>query len=252
LYKIPANTVFIGKNLVFVPECHSTNDLAIQLSHHPNTPEGTVVITNQQTAGRGQRGNTWEAAPGQNFTFSFLIKPVFLPVSSQFYLPIFTSLALLDYIAEKTSALVQIKWPNDILVNGKKIAGVLIENQLQGGIFSNSIIGVGLNMNQRRFDVVAATSLYQVTSVESDLVKEFVPLLEKLEQRYLQLKQKRYKEMKEAYLRNLYWINEEHIFSAAGVEFSGVITGIHETGKLVIDTSEGARYFDVKEVVYVK
>jgi BirA family transcriptional regulator, biotin operon repressor / biotin---[acetyl-CoA-carboxylase] ligase len=252
LYKIPANTLFVGKNLVFVPECHSTNDLAIQLSHQSNTPEGTVVITNHQTSGRGQRGNTWEATPGQNFTFSLLIKPVFLSVADQFYLPVFTSLALLDYLKEKTSETIQIKWPNDILIKGKKIAGVLIENQLQGGRFSNSIIGIGLNMNQKMFDMPTATSLYQVTGVESDLVKEHETLLEKLERRYLQLKQKHYKEMKDAYLTNLYWINEEHTFSGSGVEFSGVISGINEMGKLMIETAQGARHFDIKEVTYIQ
>lgn len=242
----------MGKNLVFVPECHSTNDLAIQLSHQPHTSEGTVVITNHQTSGRGQRGNTWESSPGQNFTFSFLIKPTFLSVIDQFYLPMFTSLALADYLTEKTEEIVQIKWPNDILVRGKKICGILIENQLKGSAFSNSIVGIGLNMNQKRFNGIAATSLYDVTGVESDLVVEHERILEKLEQRYLQLRRKDYKEMKRTYLSKLYWIDEEHTFLASGVEFLGVIRGIHETGKLAIETTQGFRYFDIKEITYVK
>lgn len=252
MYKIPANTLFIGKNLVFVPECHSTNDLALQLSHESATPEGTVVITNHQVAGRGQRGNAWEAQPGQNFTLSLLLKPGFLAVRDQFYLNIFTSLAIREYIQEKTTQPVTIKWPNDVLVCDKKVCGILIENQLQGSRFLNTIIGIGLNMNQKTFGVDTASSVSVVTGQDFDLVAELEYLLVKIEQRYLQLRQQQVAVLMKDYLSTLYWIGEHRTFSALGVEFKGTISGLHETGKLVIETQQGARYFDIKEVVYVK
>ena len=120
MYKIPANTLFTGKNLVFVPDCPSTNTLALEISQQSPVKEGTVVITDQQTAGKGQRGNTWEAEPRQNLTFSLILKPTFLAVNKQFYLNIVICLALKDYLRQKTSGPVHIKWPNDILVHQKK------------------------------------------------------------------------------------------------------------------------------------
>ena len=149
MYKIPANTLFVGKNLVFVPDCPSTNTLALQITQQSPAKEGTLVITDNQTAGKGQRGNVWEAEPRQNLTFSLILKPGFLAVSKQFYLNVVICLALKDYLMEKISRTVYIKWPNDILVHEKKISGVLIENQLQGAHISNSIVGIGLNMNQK-------------------------------------------------------------------------------------------------------
>lgn len=252
MYKIPANTLFIGKNLVFVPECHSTNDLALQLSHEPATPEGTVVITDRQVSGRGQRGNTWEAQPGQNFTLSLLLRPGFLAIRDQFYLNIVTALGIREYVQQKTNLPVKIKWPNDVLVGDKKVCGILIENQLQGTRFLNTIIGIGLNMNQKTFSVGTASSLSIVMECDLNLVDELEQLLVKIEQRYLQLRQHQVAILMEDYLRVLYWIGEDRTFSAAGAEFEGKITGLHETGKLAIETRQGTRYFDIKEVAYVK
>ena len=172
MYKIPANTLFIGKNLVFVPECPSTNTLALEISQQSPVKEGTVVITDSQTAGKGQRGNTWEARPELNLTFSVILKPGFLAINKQFYLNVLISLGLRDYLKEKTSVTAYIKWPNDILVHGKKISGILIENQLRGSLLLNSIAGIGLNLNQKEFGSRSATSLSLLTGNEFDRSEE--------------------------------------------------------------------------------
>ena len=129
MYKIPATTLFLGKNLIFMPECHSTNDTLLLLCQKENLPEGTLVITSSQTAGRGQRGNVWEAQKDKNLTFSFLLKPSFLPVIKQFYLNIFVSLGISDFLTTISGEKVQIKWPNDILLQEKKVSGILIEGK---------------------------------------------------------------------------------------------------------------------------
>lgn len=85
MYKILANTLFFGKNIVYVPECHSTNTLLVEMVAKANMIEGTLVITNHQLKGRGQRGNSWEAEPGLNLTFSILLRPSFLTVAEQFF-----------------------------------------------------------------------------------------------------------------------------------------------------------------------
>jgi BirA family biotin operon repressor/biotin-[acetyl-CoA-carboxylase] ligase len=249
LYKIPASTLLLGKNIVFVPECHSTNSYALELTQNTQIPNGTVVITSNQMAGRGQRGNTWEAEPGMNLTFSMIIRPKVSAID-QFYLNIFTSLAIHDYIKEKTDALVQIKWPNDVLINSEKACGILIENQIIGNQFSKCVIGIGLHINQRSFTNVTATSLSKVTHAEYSLAAELHILLTHLEFRYFQLEQLQYQKLLNDYLTHMYWRNEIHKFTSKENEFEGTITGIDNHGRLEIETSDGKKYFIVKEVVY--
>lgn len=250
MYKIPANTLFTGKKLVFVPDCPSTNTLALEISQQSPVKEGTVVITDEQTAGKGQRGNTWEAEPRQNLTFSLILKPGFLAVNKQFYLNIVTCLALKDYLGKKTSHTVHIKWPNDILVHEKKISGILIENQLKGSTISNSIAGIGFNVNQKLFKSPAATSLSLITGHDFDLAEELSLMLGCLESRYLRLRNGDHKLLMDEYLSALYLRHQKHTFSADGVFFEGVIEGLDEWGKLRIATENGLRSFGVKEIRY--
>lgn len=206
------------------------------------------MITNHQTAGRGQRGNTWEAAPGMNLTFSTVVRPAFLPVQDQFYLTIAASLAVHDYLSTKTGKPIAIKWPNDILVHEKKICGILIENVVQGVRFMAAIAGIGLNVNQDNFNTGKATSVKQETGKESDLETVLHELLEHLEARYLQLRRFEYTSLKEEYLSRLYALNEPRQFVHQGQAFEGVIQGVDESGRLGVDTREGVLYYDIKEI----
>lgn len=250
MYKIPANTLFIGKHLVFVPECHSTNTLALQMSQNKSATEGTVVITNNQTAGRGQHGNSWESAAGMNLTFSIILMPGFLAPKDQYYLTIFTSLAVRDFVEGKTDHSVTIKWPNDILVHQKKICGILIENQVQGQRFIATVIGIGLNINQTSFAQHTATSLKLLTNDETTPEQALHELLGRLEARYLQLRKQKQSDLREEYLSHLYWRNERHLFSSGSMDFEGIIKDVDETGKLVVATSEGLRHFGNKEITF--
>jgi len=254
LYKIPANTLFLGKNLVFVPDCPSTNTLALEIGQQSPVKDGTVVITDEQTAGKGQRGNTWETEPGQNLTFSLILKPGFLAINKQFYLNVIICLALRDYLKEKLSDTAYIKWPNDILVHEKKISGILIENQLQGNSISNCVVGIGFNMNQKNFRYPSATSLSLAAGRDVNLDAELTRILELIEGRYLQLKSasssEDYHKLMESYLSALYRRNERHMFTSGGIPFEGVIRDLDEWGKLRIETSAGMRTFGVKEVQY--
>jgi len=240
----------MGKNLVFVPECHSTNDLALQLCQQRTASEGTVIITANQTAGRGQRGNTWHVAPGKNLTFSCIVKPTFLAIKDQFHLNVVSALALYDYLVEKTTASIRIKWPNDVMVNNKKIAGILIENQLQGNSFASAVIGIGLNMNQEAFSINTATSLYQISNQVYDLNAEFECILHKLEARFLQLKGGKRNTLLADYLSVMYWRHELHTFVANDQTFNGTIVGLDDLGRLRITTPEGERVFGMKEIQY--
>lgn len=250
MYKIPANTLFVGKNLVFVPDCPSTNTLALEISQQSTVKEGTVVITDHQTAGRGQRGNQWEAQPRQNLTFSLILKPNFLAVNKQFFLNVVVCLALKDYLKEKTSDTVHIKWPNDILVHEKKICGVLIENQLHGSRISATVAGVGLNINQKNFGTATATSLSLVTKSDYDLSEELSLVLSFMEGRYLQLRAGDDDLLREEYLAGLYRRHERQLYSSNGTTFEGEILDLDEWGRLRVRVDNQVRVFDVKEIRY--
>jgi BirA family biotin operon repressor/biotin-[acetyl-CoA-carboxylase] ligase len=251
LYKIPANTLFIGKNLIFMPECHSTNSLALELCQQSRAPEGTLVITDRQTSGRGQRGNRWESHPGMNLTFSVVVKPTFLAIKDQFLLSIVASLALQNYLAEMTNDPVYIKWPNDILIKQFKICGILIENQLVGEQLTSAIVGIGLNVNQKQFGVAGATSLAVVAGKSFELQAILERLLTHLESRYLQLRQGNTTRLKEDYLTHLYRFNEPHTFQAGHDQFEGRITGVDEQGRLRVLIQDQEKNYEVKEISFV-
>ncbi|HEY5748204.1 MAG TPA: biotin--[acetyl-CoA-carboxylase] ligase [Chryseolinea sp.] len=233
-----------------MPECHSTNTLALQLCQNSGPAEGTLVITPNQTAGRGQRGNGWEAEPGKNFTFSLILKPTTLAVKDQFYLNIFTSLALHDYLAAKKCAAVRVKWPNDIYVGSKKVCGILVESQISGNKFSHVVVGIGLNVNQQKFGTDTATSLSVLTGIQFDLQTELEGLLTFIEARYLQLREGKLSLLMADYLHVLYGLHQPLAFDVGGVVAEGVIAGVDESGRLRVLMEGEERVFGVKEVSY--
>ncbi len=251
MYNISANTIFTGKTLVYLPTCHSTNEHASTLLSEGNPMEGTLILTSEQTAGKGQRGNTWEAQPGKNLTFSLIFNPTFLPVLHQFYLNIISSLAVRDTVSNFLQTAAKVKWPNDIYLNDKKIAGILIQNSIKKNNIYTSIIGIGLNVNQSDFTDKKAISMGNYGGKEYSLKDVLEVLLEKLEINYLMLREGKFETLSQRYLSHLYRFGEEHTFSSHGSTFQGTITGLGEHGKLVIQTEEGAKEFDFKEVEFL-
>ena len=237
-----------------MPTCHSTNDIAAQMiQSNENVFEGTVIVTDNQTAGRGQRGNTWEASIGENLTFSIIFKPNFLKASDQFQLNVAISLGVHDFLSEFIDEGLTVKWSNDIYYENQKMGGILIENTLQGYHISHSVVGIGLNINQSKFENLRATSLRNVTKnpQKYDLSEILKKLLENLEKNYLQIKNNGYETLKMRYLANMFRFEEYHYFRRNGQQFLGKIIGIEETGKLGIETDGIVLYFDFKEVVFV-
>ncbi|HZY79816.1 MAG TPA: biotin--[acetyl-CoA-carboxylase] ligase [Cyclobacteriaceae bacterium] len=234
-----------------MPECPSTNTFAGELAQAGQAPEGTVVITHHQTSGRGQRGNSWESGSGLNLTFSVVVYPVFLNAVQQFHLNKAVALAIHDVVCRHTAGTVKVKWPNDIMISNKKVCGILIENQLSGSQLSRAIIGIGLNVNQETFAVPTASSLSIHSGKSIDLAKLFDDLLQSLEWRYLQLKNNRLKELDDDYIRSLFWLNERKTFMVGERKMEGVIKGVDENGKLVVEIEGERRGFDLKEIKYL-
>jgi BirA family biotin operon repressor/biotin-[acetyl-CoA-carboxylase] ligase len=251
LYKIPAKTLFLGKVLVYVPQCHSTNSLAAELSQKEEPGEGTLVITDDQTAGKGQRGNSWESEPGKNLTFSVILKPGFLQAKEQFQINRVISLGIADFLVQKGIPEVSIKWPNDILIAEKKICGILIENHVSGNSIHYSIAGIGLNVNQQYFTHPKASSVRLISGHEYLLNDELHLLLGCLEARYLELKARHYINLEDDYSELLYRRNETHKFISMNEEFEGTITGVDEVGRLRIKINGEEKVFGVKEISFL-
>ena len=254
MYKIPAGTLFLGKNLLILPECPSTNTLAAELSQKGQAPEGTVVITHHQTAGRGQRGNTWQSGKGLNLTFSLVLHPVFLTAIQQFILNKAVALAIHDVVKKYTPTPVRVKWPNDIMIGDRKVCGILIENQLTGDKVGRSIVGIGLNVNQSDFDSPLATSISIDSGKPIDMAEVFENLLQALEWRYLEIRNQsevRSQRIAQDYLKGMYRINEKHKFIVDDNEVEGIIRDVDPTGRLMVDIEDNLRSFDFKQIKYV-
>lgn len=235
-----------------MPECQSTNDEVSRLYADKAEMNGVVVVTDHQTAGRGQRGNTWESEAGLNLTFSVLLKPTFLGVQNQFLLNVISSLALIDFLKDHQVMDVKIKWPNDIYVQSKKISGILIENQINGNKLKTAVVGIGLNVNQEFFDNINATSLKLITNQEQHLSTSLIHLLEKIESRYLMLRSGNFQSLIQTYTQLMYWRGVLHTFVSNNQQFDGIIQGIDDQGQLVIDVEGKGKKFGIKQVVYVK
>lgn len=250
------NTLFTGQHLIELTETTSTNTHATQLLRQTNLPEGSVVWAHYQTSGRGQQGNTWLAEKGKNLTFSLVIHPNFLSAEKQFYLSKVTSLAVLGMLTEYLPASqydIQIKWPNDILVNKQKIAGILIESILRGSSLQSSVIGLGLNVNQSGFEEMKrkATSLFVLLGKEFDLKAVLELFCKHFEALYLNLKQNKFDRLNKLYLNNLYRFNEFADYKSGGETFRAKLIGVEENGLLVLATALNETLkFNFKEVEF--
>jgi BirA family transcriptional regulator, biotin operon repressor / biotin---[acetyl-CoA-carboxylase] ligase len=244
---------FVGKNILEFKSLDSTNDYSRQLIADKDVDDGTVIWTPSQKKGRGYAGNKWESKDGQNLTFSIILRPDFLVAADQFMLSMVISLGIIDFLDEIISN-VNIKWPNDIYADNKKIAGILIENFIMETKILNSIIGIGLNINQVSFskDAVNPISIRQITASRYDLRTCLEKLCEKIDHRYIQLRNGEKANIREHYTSRLMNLNTSCRYSADNFAFTGMIRGVDEFGRLVIETeNSGTRHFDLKEVVFL-
>ncbi|WP_448636146.1 biotin--[acetyl-CoA-carboxylase] ligase [Pedobacter panaciterrae] len=250
------STLFVGQNLIRLSAVDSTNNfLKMMVSKSEPLPEGTVIMADNQFAGRGQQENTWYSEPGLNLTFSIFLKPAFLPINKQFMLNIAVSNGINKALGRFVKDGIKVKWPNDIYYNDSKIGGVLIENSLSGNSFKSSIVGIGMNVNQQKFDIEktkVATSLYEILQHDVNLIELLAEICSHIESQYLQLKAGNYNSLMKEYLENLYRFNKLGFYRQNGEVFEATITRITEAGQLVLLTSGKERIYNFKEVEFLK
>lgn len=235
-------------SVIWLDSIDSTNSEALR--RLPELSGGTVLAAREQTAGRGQRGNTWFSAPGENLTFSIVLKDLPLKAPEAVRLNYMTSVAVASYL-ESHGVEASIKWPNDIYVSGKKICGMLIENVLgANGEIKASVVGIGINLNQKTFPQLAnATSLSLCTGKAYELEAElgkFLSLFDGL--------QIHSPELFASYSARLFrcGIPATYHDLLTDREYRGVIEGVEPDGRLHIkEEGGGDHYYRFKEVSYI-
>lgn len=262
---IISNTLFTGKVLEHLPKVDSTNNYAKQLLAKSSPIDGTVILADEQFAGRGQTGNIWQSEANKNLTFSIIYQTQFLKATEQFWLNMAISLGVWSMVnslqnkkqlTNDYQPMPKIKWSNDILINSKKVAGILIENTIVGMHLKYSVIGIGLNVNQTTFsDEINATSLS--LSFEKEFNKQEIlnQLLASIEKYFFLLKERKFERLKSDYLAHLFRLNEIAFYKKENEIFEGKIIDVDSFGKLILETKNGSETseekFGFKEISFV-
>ncbi len=236
----------------YLTSCPSTNDEAAYLLKNSLQKEGLMLWTCQQTAGRGQKGSVWHTEKGKSLATTTVFYPSFIAVENQFDLSIAVALAtqrLIQYYLPEKEVL--IKWPNDIFVDGFKIAGILIETSISEKKLSHAICGIGLNVNQNEFIPPRGASLAYFLGTQLDIAGLVVDLHESILKEYEILKNGFIAAQKRRYLSHLYNYQEPSTYYFPnGNSFKGIIQGLKRNGELVIEVAKTLHSFKHKEVSF--
>lgn len=242
--------------LIHVEETDSTNNQLTALCEAEQLPEFTTLCADFQTAGKGQRGNSWEGERGKNLLFSFVAYPSFVKANAQFVLSEIVSLSVKEALDCRVSG-ISVKWPNDIYWKDKKICGMLIENMLEGDRVARCIAGIGLNVNQRVFvsDAPNPVSLAQITGREEDPRAILADILSFAEGYFRHLRHDAEAftaYLTEKYNQSLYRREGVYPFSDAGGSFRASILRVEPDGRLhLLDTEGTERSYLFKEVQFI-
>ena len=229
----------------------STNTYLRQLCAKKSLKDYTVVATKHQTGGRGQMGTFWNSEKDKNLICSVFKRHNQLPVEQQFYISMITSLALIKTLEAYNIPRLNVKWPNDILADNKKICGILIENVIKRKHIEASVIGIGLNVNQSNFkNLPNASSLLELTGVVFDLDELLHAVIKHLKFYFNLLSKGQFALLKSTYETYLFRIDKPSTFETSpGATFPGIIEGVDATGKLIVWLEDDIKKtFDLKEI----
>lgn len=229
----------------------STNSYLRQLSAKEAVEDYTVVLANYQTHGRGQMGTQWTSQESKNLMASVFKDTSFVNIKHNFYISIVVSLSIFRALESLYIKKLKVKWPNDILAGNKKIAGILIENVIKQNLVQASIIGIGLNVNQTKFnDLPSASSLRLITGKVFDLDEILQAILKQLNHYFTLLKEGRMSLLKNEYEKCLFRNQKPSTFlNADGNMFSGIINGISDSGNLQVKMEQQIiKEFDLKAI----
>lgn len=237
-------------NIIKLSAINSTNDYLKQLSSRQYVENFTVVSAESQTAGRGQMGAKWDAEPGKNLTFSVLVKDLLLDIHEIFMLNAAVAISVINALENLAIPDLSIKWPNDILAGNKKIGGILIENSIKTGGEIFSVIGIGLNINQKTFDgLTKASSLGLITGREHDKEVIMTAIVENIRRTTAALLNKDTEVIWQKYHAKLYKRDIPMPFEKEGYKFMGIIREVSRNGSLKVQLEDDSiAEYGIKEV----
>ncbi len=244
--------LFRDRAVIRLETIDSTNNYAANLIKLSSPPDGTVITAQEQTNGRGQRGSYWESDPGENLLCSIVYYPQFLNSSNHFYLMKAVALAVRELVEDLTKRDTYIKWPNDIMVQNKKIAGMLVEASWNDQKIQSAVVGIGLNLNQANFEAPHATSARILTGIRVDVEDCLVQLLHLTDKYMMRLQSGNYSEISKQYRENLFRLGQVSQFIYEDRPLSAMITGVDEEGRLRLYTDQGENLTcGLKEIKFV-
>jgi BirA family biotin operon repressor/biotin-[acetyl-CoA-carboxylase] ligase len=228
----------------------STNQFAQQIIAKTKPIDGTVIITDHQTAGKGQGANTWNAEAGKNITCSMIYDTSFIEARQPYFLNMAVANSLIDLLGDfLPEDELKIKWPNDILFGGLKLAGILLENTVQGSHLKYSVIGIGLNVNQAEFkDLPHASSMSLAAGRTFDIGKVLESLCVKMEKQILRLKSGETRSIHTAYNERLFGKGKEMTWTEGERIFTGVPIEVNSSGQMLASVDGREFVFDYGEV----
>lgn len=234
----------------FIPQVDSTNDLLKSMLREQQLPEGFIVCAGFQHAGKGQTGNSWESAEGENLLFSMALYPLRIRVEEQFLISQLVSVGIKNTLDKYIDNL-SVKWPNDIYWNDKKLGGILIENSLQSGRIKSTVLGIGINVNQRNFisNAPNPVSMFQITGKQHNIEELMLEIRNSILNVYRQMNPTL---IRANYSEILYRKSGFYLYKTVDESFLAQLVSVHPDGCLELETKAGEhKSFYFKEVQFV-
>ncbi len=249
IYKEKLSTNYIGQIVQYYPKLDSTNTKAWELISK-NTPNGTVIITDNQLKGRGRQSNKWISIPGKSLTFSIIIYPNALPNQTNLY-SLIAGLAITDCAVEN-GIQAKLKWPNDILINDKKAGGILCESKISAGVIQSMVIGIGLNVNAKTTELPEtlhknATSLMIESGTQYKIEILLANILNYLEHR-IQNEDKTNSPILDWEKRCAH-LSQKVTFHSGNEIVTGIFKGLSSNGQAIISKDGEEVIFDSGEII---
>ncbi len=236
-----------------IEQLESTNDYLWEYASQNQLADFFTVSTAFQSKGKGQSESIWESEKDQNILMSTLVNPHALLAENAFQISRWASVAIVSYLDNKGIDNISIKWPNDIYIDSRKIAGILIQNSISGQMLSKSMVGIGLNVNQSTFNnsIPNPISLIQQTLTNFNITDEIDLLIKEMQTHYMwvinnpQL-------LIDTYHQLLFQKEEWYNYESKGVQFKGKIKGVNQFGQLIVEKMQGNnRIFDIKDILFL-
>lgn len=246
--------MIIGSKFIFIKSLASTNALANRMLKETNVSEGTVIYTDYQSKGKGQPGNRWESEAGKNLLLTIILFPSFIDPEDQFIISMTISLGISDFL-KKYIEDCRIKWPNDIYAGNGKICGILILNSIMGKRIENSVVGIGLNINQEKFikHIPNPVSLKLLTGHEYNTTICLGELTTEIDKRYEQLLSGMSAEIRQEYISSLYRYNEWSPYKTSSGILTGRIISVTDSGRLLIEDQNSVLHeFSFREIEFMQ